>query len=268
MGSIVCRHREHTIFERLSDNYNNASLAFYWEGVRDDKKHMSLRIDPKSFSARLERDNECIKMKWFKANKKGLESPDKVLKDVQINENVFISLCGYICSTNDYEPTEDTYDVTEIVSDIISQQPIKTKEGFYRREKTDIKHKIIKFNEIPSELYFVSVVGSRWKDSNWDVAYRRNSKYWKEPVNSSNVKSYQLAGALCPFVDEGYYENINFHEIDSIWYNPGKKYVQINHAVTPENFFDRDGFLCSTDNYRFVTKEEVDNYYKKFLFLI
>ena len=77
-----------------------------------------------------------------------------------------------------------------------------------------------------------------------------------------------MRGNYCPFVDGGFYENISFYDEDTFWYNPGKKFVQINHSVTHQNFFDRDGYLCHVNNYRYVNKEEVDLYYKKFLFLV
>lgn len=263
MGSIVCRHREHTIFDRLSDNYNNRSNFFYFEGAGDNKEAMSLSLDPKSFSARLERDNDGIKMKWFKAKKKGLESPDKVLKDVHINDSVFISLCGYICSTNDYEATGELYDVTEILNDIQCNQPQPGYEFF--ELSNQIKNKILKFDQIPSIVIFSSFLAKVW---DFGYTYKRCTKYNKESINRRTNDEYYLRGELCPFVEEGYYENINLYEDDVIWYNPTKKYVQINHAVTKNNFFDTDGYLCGTWNYKYVNKQEIDFYYKKFLFLI
>jgi hypothetical protein len=103
------------------------------------------------------------------------------------------------------------------------------------------------------------------RDFDFGFQHRQYSKYHREAMGD-NVD--QMRGVMCPFVDKGFYENINFYEDDIIWHNPGKKFVQINHAVTHENFFDKDGYLCSVWNYRHVTAADVDKYNKIFLFLI
>jgi len=264
MGTIVCRHRNETIFDRLSDNYSR-SISINILQVDEDDKVYSNHVEPCRFQANLEWDEDykTAHLWWYQAKKPGLESPQRVVKDVHINDKMFISLCGYICNTKDYKKTNDKFDVTEVMADIVSRQP---EQGHmtYRGDRK-IKNNILHFNEIPSHMCFNTYRGRDWT---MGVVHQRVTKYWREEVKSRDVKDYQLYGIHCPFVDEGYYENINFYEDDVVWYNPGSKFVQLNHAVTHENFFDKDGYLCNSWNYRYITKEQVDNYKKMFLFLI
>lgn len=261
MGTIVCRHRNHTIFDRLSDNYS-MSLAFYCSGVGEDKKLEQIMVEPSRFQAWPDYDEkrEKASLRWYQAKKRGLGSPHRVVKDVHLNDNTFISLCGHICNTKDYEETSELFDVTQVLKDVISQQP---RQGNHtaRGNKIEVKNKVLHWDNIPSTLCFNVCVG---RDFSYGFIHRQYSKYHRESLGD-NVD--HMRGIVCPFIDNGFYENINFYEEDSIWYNPSKKFVQINHAVTHENFFDRDGYLCSVWNYRYVTEEEVQKYNKIFLFL-
>ena len=261
MATIVCRHRNHTIFDRLSDNYSR-SHAFYCTGVGENKKLESIIVEPSTFHAWPEYDEkkETLSLRWYQAKKKGLESPHKVVRDVQLNENTFISLCGHICNTQDYEETGELFDVTQVLSDIASQQPKPGNSHSHGSPKP--KMNVLHWEEIPSALCFNVCVG---RDFDFGFIHRKYSKYHREGLGN-NID--HMRGIYCPFVENGFYENINFYEENAVWYNPGKKFVQINHAVTQENFFDKDGYLCSAWNYQHVTEEEVQKYYKMFLFLI
>lgn len=264
MGTIVCRHRNETIFDRLSDNYSRSISIGILQLDEDDKVHIN-HVDPCRFQANIEWDEDykTAHLWWYQAKKPGLESPQRVVKDVHINDNMFISLCGYICNTKDYKKTSDKFDVAEVMADIVSRQPEQGKKAYHSDRK--IKHKILHFNEIPSHMCF-----HVYRGHNWDMkpCYQRVTKYFRGEVKNRNVQDYKLYGSLCPFVDEGHYENINFYEDNITWHNPGSKFVQLNHAVTNENFFDKEGYLCDSWNYKYVKKEDVDNYKKMFLFLI
>lgn len=263
MGTIVCRHRNETLFDRLSDTYSR-SLAFYWTGVDDKKQFNQVMLEPAHFCAQIEWDKklETASLHWYQAKKRGLETPQRVVKDVHINDTLFISLCGHICNTDDYKKTNDLYDVTDVISDIRSQQPQKCQTQVL--DKPVLKNKILHWNEIPSAPCFGIPAGYEY-----GLSYHLYPKYHREPVSSKSKNvDYYFRGTVCPFVDEGYYENINFYEDNAIWYNPNKKHIQLNHAITRENFFDKDGYLCSIWNYRYVAEEEVKQYEKIFLFLV
>ena len=260
MGTIVCRHRNHTIFDRLSDNYSRqvTFLAFTIE----NGKAKEVLFNISRLHSELERDSNKINMRWYKANKSGLETPNMVLKDALIGDESFISLCGHICNISDYEETDNVVDVTEIVSDIFSRQP---KSNGRMLSGVSIKNKILHFDEIPSENCFRHLIG---RDFTYGFQYQSVSKYHRDILIAKGTDESYYRGNSFPLLEDGFYENINFYEDDAIWHNPGKKFVQINHAVNSENFFDKDGYLCSIYNYEHVSDEKVEQYKKIFLFLV
>lgn len=265
MGTIVCRHRNETVFDRLADNYSRSTDL--WTVALESNKLIEVRFDTQRITADIEREEKkkgdvLLYLPVMKAKKPGLETPNIVVKDANLGKNAFISLCGHICSNENYEPTGERHDVTQILRDIYARQP---KPGSYSSGDVDIEHKILHFSEIPSDCCFSKVTA---RDFNYGYFQQRISKYHKQEIYPANVKEQYLYGKYCPFVDAAFYENENFYEDDIVWHNPGKKFVQINHAVTHESFFDRDGYLCSIYNYRLVNEEEVRSYYKKFLFLV
>jgi hypothetical protein len=263
MGTIVCRHRNETLFDRLSDNYSRY-LTFLYEGPSDNDRKMfssQVEINRLEWDAEdSEKDYSKIKLRWYVSKGNTGERPKKVLKDASPNKDLFISLDGFICCTHDYKPTKEYLDLTEVAKEIASQQPQRGNLNSVVRP--DIKHKVLKFDEIPSARIFNQICG---RDFDYGFMYSRVSKYNRESLNKDVDR---MRGIMCPFVEDGFYENINFYEDDAIWYNPNSKFVQINHAVTNENFFDKDGYLCSVSNYRHVTAEEVQIYKKIFLFLV
>lgn len=261
MASIVCRHRNQTLFERLSDG--REFISFVVDSVEGKNVVREVRVDTSRLHSKLDRDDGKVKMYWYKARNNKVLTPQRVVKDAVINDFTFISLCGHFCSEVDYVKTKEFIDVTEMLSDIASQQP---QSGRYSAIPTGpITNNILRFDEIPSETIFSEILG---RDFSYGFYYQRVSKYHKGSLYSSNTTEDKMRGTYCPLVDEGFYENINFYEEDKIWYNPSKKFVQINHAVTKENFFDTDGFLCSIENYVHVPKERIEKYQKMFLFLI
>lgn len=262
MASIICRHRNQTLFERLADSVP-VFHSFIVESIDGKNVAKPILVKPSFLHSELNYDGGTVKMYWYQAKNKSVITPQRVVKDAIVDEFTFISLCGHICSDVNYKKTEESIDVTEMLADIVSQQP---KGGRFSPIPTGlIKNKILHFSEIPSEVVFSSILGREW---NYGYSYQRVSKYFRDKLFPSNTSETNLRGNSCPLVDDGFYENLNFYDEDSIWYNPSKKFVQINHAVTKDNFFDRDGFLCSINNYENVLKERVEKYKKMFLFLI
>lgn len=267
MGTIVCRHRNETIFDRLSDNYSR-SIAFHWVVASKEKNGKKILtekyLEPSHLQAYPEHNESenKIYLRWYQSKKSSIDSPSKVIKDVHINDDTFISLCGHICNTVDYNKTDDVFDITELVTDIVSRQPDHNSP---HEKDVFIKNKVLHFNEIPSTVSFAKMQG---RDFHMGFMYQRVTKYHRDDVYDKGTSEDNMRGRYCPFVSEGFYKNMNFYEDDAVWYNPNKRYVQLNHAVSSNNFFDKDGYLCSSYNYELITEEEIKHYEKIFLFLI
>jgi len=264
MSTIICRHTNATIFDYLSHNkrYDNASSLCYV--ANGNLEMVNVVMDNFSGSIEWDEKHEKAHLYWYKANKSGIKTPHKVLKDVKINDKCFISLCGHVCYASDYEKTKEKHDVTQIVKDICLAQPRQGHMSSFKNE--NIKNKFIHWNDIPTDAIFHTYQGRSW---DFGVMHRHVGKHFRGgEMHSRDIDPYKLCGKICPYVEDGVYENINFYEDDATWYNPGKKFVELNHAVTHENFFDKDGFLCSIWNYEYVPREHKEMYYKKFLFLV
>lgn len=251
-------HKENALFKRLSSYSNSVSLLVL---VHKTKKMDMINVQFSSmrWESENKKDNtDSIKLRYFKS--KSASAHKLVLKDVDVGEGFFISVDGIICASDDYEATIQSVDFSKIASEIYMNQ--------FDSSNTivqDYKIKTIHFSEIPTIPIFKRELGFDYNLGRY--TYMVVTKYNHHRLSTKKGALNHL-GKICPLVEGASYENINFYEDDKTWFNPIKKIVQINHAVNSESFFDKDGYLCSTENFRMIDDEDIVLRKKIFLFLV
>ena len=120
MGTIIDRHRNFTIFDKLSTRYSKFIIYVIDENLKLKEYNLTTSHFNSESNLDCDEKNKKFYLYFYKSIKEGLDSPRKVLADVYIDENTFISLDGHICNTFDYEKTNEKILVTNILFDIES----------------------------------------------------------------------------------------------------------------------------------------------------
>lgn len=176
------------------------------------------------------------------------KSPKKVVEDCGLDDEIFLSLSGHLCSYDLYEEIDERYYLKDFkMKDVIRFGEIPT---VYRFE-TD---------QTSSHLSRMGVSGKFWHSKYHDfgvldVDDKKLEQEWYRYYDC------MVKGAL--YKHRGFYnDNITGN------HSPVSQYVRISKAINRELFFDEDGYLCDFGYYDLVKPSDLERMKKMFVFLL
>jgi len=172
------------------------------------------------------------------------KTPKKVYWDGRVNDDLFMSMCGYFCAECDYEKTDQ-----------------------YKKIEDFNKDKPIKFSDIPAEFYLTStctmhdpysfqessgarrtIKHSKYKTlDQWDITTQKRVRFGLGSQYGNDGGEY----AICRFF---YDEDKRTNEL----YNPGKKMVKVKRFLSSDLFLTESDYICEIGNYLmgFISESE------------
>ena len=208
------------------------------------------------------------------------ECPKEVLLDIEINDEYFISIDGYLCDHKNYKKTKQKSYLKDIMvsknKNNVRYDQIPSFFTMYfshRNSSQNVLYLTVEeFNRYQKQLSNFDYSGGRagLTSQNKYVSHSVQRSYFDE--TDVAVRSYGRQYDI--LIKDRYYENRHFYDTDletnevNNYFNPSKKRVKIAYALAENLFFDEDGYLCHMDMYKLISKKDEERERDIILFLL